>query len=290
MGTKRETQERETRKRADRAVQATGGWAGGDAEPPVEVRAQGGFPGDTADRARRAMAGLMAQVEAPVGAVRVRLSTHRDPAVHFPVVAQGNVDLAGRPLRAQVNAATDREAVTALRDRLRYQLERAGGMPQGPGSGHRPPNRRVTPFPRPPRLRQVIRRKPCRLVVLGVDEATWDLECRDYDFHLFIEVGSEQDSVVYRAGPTGYRLAQIHPRLDRLASCTVSLSCYDRAAPQLSTAQAAEWLGMCDVSFLLFRQRGSERGSVVYRRYDGHYGLLCPAGRAAQGSEGTQWR
>lgn len=279
------------RGRGDSSVAAIGGWSRDEA--PVQVWTRGGFAEGTTETARRAMAGLMAQVVLPVGPVRVRLSAHRDPAVHFPVVAQGNVDLAGRPLRAQVNAATGREAVVALRDRLRHQLERAGGIPRqepAPEPWHRTPNPRVAPFPRPPQLRQIVRRKTRPLAALGVDEATWNLECRDYDFHLFIELGTEQDSVVYRAGPAGYRLAQVHPGPDRLAPYTVSLSCYDRAAPRLSTAEAAEWLGMCDVPFLLFWQRNSGRGTVLYRRYDGHYGLLCPSGRAAHGDKGGQWR
>ena len=33
----------------------------------------------------------------------------------------------------------------------------------------------------------------------------------DYEFHLFTEKSSGVTSVIYRAGPTGYRLAQVAP-------------------------------------------------------------------------------
>ena len=39
-----------------------------------------------------------------------------------------------------------------------------------------------------------------------------------YDFHLFTEAGTGQDSVLYRSGPTGYRLAQLVPRRKRLGA------------------------------------------------------------------------
>jgi ribosome-associated translation inhibitor RaiA len=90
----------------------------------------------------------------PVLHARVRLTVHADPAVANPVIAQGNLDLNGRLLRAQVAAPTASEAVDALHDRLRRRLDRMarnwearrGGQPtlqphewrHGSGPAHRP--------------------------------------------------------------------------------------------------------------------------------------------------------
>lgn len=244
------------------------------------------FPAGTEDEARRTVAGVVAQSLPAVRSVRVRLCAHRDPAVHFPVVAQGDVDLAVEPaggetvppgalVRAQVNAATGREAITLLGARLRYQLDRA--VPAPAGFRQLPlPHPWVASFPRPAHLRRIARIKPWRLVRLGVDDAVRVMELRDYGFHLFVETGSGQDSVVYHAGTAGYRLAQLLPAPDRLGPYTVLLTCFDRPAPTLRAAEAAERMGMCEVAFLFFRDVDRRRGSVLYRRYDGHYGLIRP--------------
>ncbi|HEU0087653.1 MAG TPA: sigma 54 modulation/S30EA ribosomal C-terminal domain-containing protein, partial [Pseudonocardiaceae bacterium] len=221
--------------------------------------------------------------DVPVRDVRVRLSAHRDPAVHFPVVAQGNADVAGHPVRAQVHAATAWEAIAALQARLGDQIDRARRAAESwqPAA---PPSPRVAWFPRPPAARQIVRYKPWQLALLGVDDAVAEMERRDYGFYLFTEAGNGQDSVVYRCGPTGYRLAQVLPAPQRLARYTVPLTCYDRPAPELRTVEAAELLGMSEVPFLFFRDTASGRGRVLYRRYDGHYGLICPGESPSRGA------
>jgi hypothetical protein len=144
-----------------------------------------------------------------------------DPAVERPVVAQANLDVNGRLVRAQVEGFTAREAVDRLEARLRHRLERAaehwearrGKLPVvGPHewrhdseSTHRP-----SYFPRPEDERQIIRRKSFTLPTSTVDEAALQMDLLDYDSPVHRE-GHDTDSVLYRAGPTGYRLAQVNP-------------------------------------------------------------------------------
>ena len=42
---------------------------------------------------------------------------------------------------------------------------------------------------------------------------------------------------------------------------------------------------MSDEPFLLFRNADTGRGNVLYRRYDGHYGLVTPADEATPPAE-----
>lgn len=277
----------------------TGAWAAYPhvSTTAVRVRVQGDFPAESAQYARELVAAALRDSPEPVSDVRVRLSEHRDPAVHFPVVAQANLDLADVPVRAQVRGATAREAVEALQARLRHQLERATRPARADQRGHwrhpRPRTPRAATYPRPATACRVVRYKPCRLALLGVDQAVHQMECRDSDFHLFVEVGTGQDSVVYRCGANGYRLAQVLPDQDRLAPHTVAVTCYDRPAARLETAHAVELFGMTEVPFLFFvaldpdgsaDPGGSDacdaevhpdaRGRVLYRRFDGHYGLI----------------
>jgi hypothetical protein len=241
---------------------------------PVQVWVQGAFPVGTGDYARRAITAALSRFAEPVRQTRVRLKAYHDPAVHFPVVAQGNLVLGGRPVRVQVHGATATQAIDLLQDRLRRcvhaQQERAAsGAPERIS-----PKPWVASVPRPPQARQIVRSKPVHPAVLGVDEAVAELHRRDYACHLFTESGTRQDSVVHLAGPACYRLIQVLPDPDQLAPYTVALTCYDRPAPRLTVADAAEWLGWSEVPFLFFLDVDRGRGSVLYRRFDGHYGLI----------------
>ena len=105
------------------------------------------------------------------------------------------------------------------------------------------------------------------------------MELLDYDFHLFTEKRTGQDSVLYRAGPTGYRLAQIDPvPAAQLAPLQLPLTVSPQPAVHLHPDQAAERLGLLGLPFLFFVDTTRDRGSVLYHRYDGHYGLIAPAG------------
>ncbi|HZE17780.1 MAG TPA: HPF/RaiA family ribosome-associated protein, partial [Mycobacterium sp.] len=194
--------------------------------PPVievDVTTRGELP-DAADYARTKIGELGRLTHRPVLHARVKLTKHRDPAVERPVVAQANLDLDGRLVRAQVQGVTAREAVDRLEERLRHRLERAaehwearrGELPAaGPHEWRHEsePTHRLSYFPRPADERRVIRRKSFAMKPCTVDEAALEMELLDYDFHLFTEKGTGSAGAVYRGGPTGYRLALVAPTL-----------------------------------------------------------------------------
>jgi hypothetical protein len=76
-----------------------------------------------ADYARRKIGGLGRLTHQPVLFARVKPTKHHDRAVHRPVLAQPNVDVDGRPVRAQVEAVSAPEAIDRLEARLRCKLE-----------------------------------------------------------------------------------------------------------------------------------------------------------------------
>jgi sigma 54 modulation/S30EA-like ribosomal protein len=45
----------------------------------------------------------------------------------------------------------------------------------------------------------------------------------------------------------------------------------------LTVGQAVERLDATELPYRFFRDAGTHRGAVLYRRYDGHYGLITPA-------------
>jgi Sigma 54 modulation/S30EA ribosomal protein C terminus len=224
----------------------------------------------------------------PVLFARVKLIMSTDPAVECPAIAQVSADLNGRLLRAQAAGQTMREAVEHACDRLRIQLERAarnweaarGGRPvPGPGEWrHQSLPASQPPYVRrPAEERAVVRRKSYALARETPDEAIADAELMDYDFHLFTERSTGEDSVIYRTAD-GYRLALAHLRTGRLGPVDPSITVSKAPVPRLSVTEAAARLEAAGQPFLFFINAETGRGNLIYHRYDGHYGLITPAG------------
>ncbi len=258
---------------------------------PVEIQVDGERHPGLAGYAEKRLRTALRVVHRPVLHVRLRITDHADPATTRPVVVQVNVDVNGRTVRARATGTTGLEAVDLLHDRLRRRLEhdrsRAGGhwedrrgtRPAGePGEWRRgePPAARP-PHVRPPDARAVVRHTSVTPHPCGVDEALSDMDAMGYDFHLFTEEGSGQDSVVY-ADVTGYRLAQVEPHPDELAPHVTPVTVSDQPAPVLDVVEATEQMGLWDRPFLFFLDAERGRGALLHHRHDGHYGLVSPAG------------
>ncbi|WP_436498254.1 ribosome hibernation promotion factor [Actinokineospora sp. HUAS TT18] len=257
--------------------------------PEVRVSEHGTFPMGAADYAREKVSAVLPLAHEPVLSARVRLTRYQDPAVKRPVTVQVNLDVNGRLIRVVASGPTTREAVDVVAARLRGSLERAarhwearrGASPsaephewrRGAVPAHRPGW-----FPRPPEEREIVRHKSFTPARITLDEAAFELDLMDYDFHLFTEAGTGQDSVLYRAGPTGYRLAQVDPApTGQLSPFSVPVTMSYHPAPLLSTDEAVARLEATGSPFLFFLEGEHARGHVLYHRYDGHYGLLSPA-------------
>lgn len=254
----------------------------------VNVSAKG-LPSEVADYARAKIGELGRYAHRPVSYARVRLSAHRDPAVQKPVVGQANLDVDGRLVRAQVQAATAREAVDLLEAKLRHRMDRLAehnearrGTTVAPDSTEwrhdSQPSRRPSYYPLPADQRRVIRRKSFTMNVITVDEAVDEMDILDFEFHLFTEKGTEAASVVYRGGPSGYRLALLTPALiGQLSPYEGPVVISPHPAPCLTEFEATQRLNLLGMPFLFFVDAAEGRACVLYHRYDGHYGLITPA-------------
>jgi hypothetical protein len=75
-----------------------------------------------------------------------------------------------------------------------------------------------------------------------------------------------------------YRLAQARPEPDRIGPLPEAITLSEHSAPMLTVAEAIsrlEWLGQ---PFVFFVHPETGRASLLYHRYDGHYGLIDPGG------------
>jgi Sigma 54 modulation/S30EA ribosomal protein C terminus len=262
----------------------------------VRVVTRGPLPAQAVDYVREKIIELGLDSEEPVRRARVRLTHPSYPAVSRPVRAEGLLDVDGRMLRARVAAASPGQAADLLRDRLRHRLSclarsararRAGKPVPGPDEWCHPTDEAHRPeyYARPVGQREIVRDKAYPLPLLDADGAAFEMECLDYDFHLFIERGTGQDAVLYRTVPPGYRLAALLPVVPPVATPLVApepgtataVTVNPRPVPWLANREAVRRLDLTGEPFLFFGHAADRRGRVLYRRTDGHYGLIRPA-------------
>jgi ribosome-associated translation inhibitor RaiA len=224
----------------------------------------------------------------PVLLARVKLSRAPDPALDRPALAQATLDVNGRLVRAQVAARQFDEAVDLLEARLRDRLEhlhshlrarRRRGATGEPGEWRHGDLARRRPawFPRPVEERAVVRHKQLALTPRTVAEAALDLDLLDYDFFLFVEAQTGQDALLWREPEGALGLAVAGGQRPDASGCTVPL----RPAPPPPRLRLDEATGRLDLTgepFVFFVDATTGRGGVAYRRYDGHVGLITPAG------------
>ena len=250
-------------------------------EPAITVR------GDVSDRmvehGRRQLLAIATHASAPVLLSELRLDHHADPARAGAYHVEMTIDLDGTPVRARRSADTITEAIDGAAERLRHRVEAALERPQARQFRHRdrtswhhddPPSARREFFPRPVDERTVVRRKTFALRPESIDEAIFDLERLDHDFFLFVHDVSNAEAVVYRVDH-GYGLMQrvATPEAIQDAVAPIKLGPHPARTP---LKDAVSILDASEAPFVFFVDSINERGMVVYRRYDGNYGLIVP--------------
>jgi ribosome-associated translation inhibitor RaiA len=205
---------------------------------------------------------------APVLGGHLVLGWKRDPAQPHRARLEVGLDVNGILLRAHVAADGMREGADLLQDRLRRQLTRLQDRARPHHRGHAaartadPEIRERLHQPavqhrEPTEPPEIVRRKTFALVPLTADEAVAEMELLDHDFYLYTDAETQVDSVV-RHDEKGGRV--VHS-----------------SAPRLTESQAVERLEIAGEPLVFFQDVDDERGRVLYRRFDGRYGLIVPA-------------
>jgi len=251
-------------------------------EPTIVVR--GDVPDQMIAYARGKKFDVLARTSMPVLAAELRLEHHADPARERPNHAEMTIDLDGVVVRVRRSAPTMSEAIDRADARLRRRVEAATERPQARRLRHRDeqswhhddrPSERPHFFPRPLGERELVRRKTFALRPESIEEALFDLETLDHDFFLFVQDETNAEAVVYRVGHR-YGLMQRVPTPEAIKQVEVALAV--GPGPVMTTVEnALTVLDDSDIPFEFFVDDTSRRGMVVYRRYDGHYGLILPS-------------
>ena len=95
----------------------------------------------------------------------------------------------------------------------------------------------------------------------------------DRDFELFRDADTGVDTLVHRGGPTGYRLVRAR-RCPVEGRPATAVSVDRDPAPRLSVEAAAMRLARVELPFVFFTDVATGRGSVVFVRRDGDYGVV----------------
>lgn len=206
--------------------------------------------------------------------LRLRATANLDDSGPFAVV-QANARINGQSLRAQVTAPTVSDLPGAIADRLKAQiiaLHSSWAPRTGPQDERLWPARTVRPAPE----RQLVRLKSVDLEALEPTEAMRRMDQGDYNFYLHRSLATNETCLLYRVGPTGYRIAT--PSHHSRPSGLVAPLTWDPQAPlHFDVSGAVQHLNRTDFPFLFYT--GDAGATVMYRRYDGHYGLICENAR-----------
>jgi ribosome-associated translation inhibitor RaiA len=257
------------------------------ADFPLELSTRGSI--GTADRhyASEKIARVGKLAPFPVLRARARLSEETNPSVERPAIVEASLDMGERVIRAHVAAAGMREAIDLLEERLRRRLDelnehllarrRETGVAE-PGEWRHGdlPTARPGFFPRSVEERELLVHKTFGDGAESPEEAALDLSLLDYDFYLFTNAVSGEENVVFRRGDGRLGWAQQTPDADIGDEYVTGFEREPQPAPALTVQEAIGRLNAGGEPFVFFTNFESKRGNVLYRRYDGHYGLMTP--------------
>jgi ribosome-associated translation inhibitor RaiA len=221
----------------------------------------------------------------PVPGAHVRIDRDDNPSIALPYHAEGEIDVNGHLVRAHVVGPSADVALDGLGDplerRLRRVAERRVTRHRETGEAERGewrhgdlPTQRPEFFPRRPEERQVVRRKTFALEPMTPLQAAADMVDLDHDFYLFHDARTDDDAVVHRLRDYG-RLGLIEPAASAPTTDRRWLVVEpNRFAEPVGRETAIEKMNVVGHRFLHFVDADTERGTVIYRRYDGHHGLI----------------
>jgi hypothetical protein len=252
---------------------------------PVALTAKGDVGEDDKVHAERMILQVIERLKEPVLFARLKLVREPDPARLRPVRAQVTLDVDGDVVRAQAAAASVPEATDMLMRRLHDRLEhrarhreflhRSDALAE-PGEWRHGdlPTVRPAYFDRPVEDRQLVRHKTFAIGELTPDEAVFDMEQLDYDFYLFCDLASGSDAIIERVDNGSYRLTRSAPLSIDPGPTAARIEVSGTDVPVLSLSDVIERLDVGVEPHIFFANATTGRGNVLYRRYDGHYGLI----------------
>jgi ribosomal subunit interface protein len=253
----------------------------------VDVTVRGEVPAEAREYAEEKVGSLDRLIDSPISHARVVLTQEGNPRIERGSRAEAEIGLNGPIIRASVADIDPVGAINQLTHRLERQLrnwvdrrtdlarrgtERAAGeWRHADFSAARPDH-----FPRPPEEREIVRRKSFATHPVTPPEAADEMEALDHDFYLFTEAETGVDAIAYHRDDG--RLGVIGPSgIGWSGESDGIVHEESRMSGPTRLEDAVAEMNLLDHRFMYFTNAETERGNVIYLRYDGHYGLIEPA-------------
>lgn len=228
----------------------------------VRCTVRGDIPEEDREYALGKVGRVLRMTHRPVLDAHLRLGWEPDPAHPHPALLQIGLDLNGVPVQARIAAGSIREGADLLQERLIRHLARLQGRARSRRrwsetttvSGGSPADARGHGLAE---ASQVLRRKTFAAHPLSADEAASEMAMLDHDFYLYTDQETGREAVVHRNhGGEGYGVMS--------------------TPAALSEDQARERLDLSGEPLVFYRDPDDVRGRVLYRRFDGGYGVISP--------------
>ena len=250
-----------------------------------EISTRGDVDDATVERAKERIDRIGSHCREPIIHVELRITNDPDQLSSEPVRAEATLSVKRGPVRAHAIAASTNEAVDLMIERLRRRVDRHESRL------HRVGNKRhdgvaseghwqhgdVQAAPRHPRpvrdeTATVVKRKTFAAVPMNLEEAAFDLDILDHDFYLFEEAQSGEAALLRMQDDGRYQL-EIEASADIDMSANLPVDRVPGPAV-LEPKSAQRLLDTGDDPFVFYRVDASQPGQVMYRRYDGDYGVV----------------
>lgn len=256
-----------------------------DITSSVNFQAYGPVPMSARKDAAELMARISDSTPEPLTHARLKIKRDDERPPAQVVLVEARVEVSGIPLRAESTGPTSAAALQDVGDRLSYKLADV------PGSRRRhksrppsiPPGRwKISDLPgsrpgfrhRPPERRSIMRRKTyspddrCSVYV-----ALSRLQALDYRWFIFTDEADDRTTIVYDEGK-GPTVCKADGSTPDAGSIHPGIEVVTAEAPAIAIAEAVSRLNESDETFIFFTGVDLHGVSVLYRRYDGHYGLM----------------
>lgn len=253
-----------------------------DADTRFEISHRGGVPEASLHKAIEKVTAVADRCRESIHHVELRLVADGRAGRTRPVLAEATLATKRKPVRAHVAGSTVDEAVDLLVDRLRRRLERHEdrlrhqhdrgkvSVSDMLASSEAPT---VEFVDLPSDYREIVRSKSFSDGSMTVEEALFDIEQLDHSFYLFSSIDCGCDCMLERT-TSGYVLRAIDPDQYGGGPIPEQVRMSESVAPTLGLDEAREFLDSTGADRVFHRDPGDGRGQVLYRRYDGHYGLV----------------
>ncbi len=255
-------------------------------QPSIEVIVRGEVADSDCDRAVEKMRDAFAASPRPILFARLELRAEPNPAMERPAVVKAMADVSGTPVRAHRAAGSMDLAIDEAVDRIRRNIRRLAERRED--RVHEPartedgewrhgalPTVRPAYFPRPVEEREVVRHKSYSVGRMTPEEAAFEMVQLDYDFHLFVDAATGADAVIERRDDGELELVSAEQGAGA-GPAGEPAEVEVLPAPRMGSEAAVARLDAGEEPRVAYLDESSDRLNVVYRRYDGHYGLIAP--------------